>query len=275
MPPTAPASSRSAPRRLTNVLFRSRRGFEKRVSGVISPLLSGWLRTSATGFRPPPMRMSRSPPPVCVSVLPSAETRPVLPTASTRPWLRESTGAPLPMRDLQHAGVAAGFHHQIAAAERADTGEAHQERQGALHRVLVVLGRHIAAEVDPPRRGHAFAGRRRAAGALAPQPAAHGRGVEVDAHLAQRVVVADGARLGADDVAAHIALRAHQHVAAVLGIPRLVRALRAAVDKRFEVGAVSAQQRAVRDPWRAPGYRRHPRRPPACRRYRRRTARSW
>ncbi len=91
-PPTAPASMRSAPRRLVKLPLRSRRWtlLAGKVLASGTRLPTGKLRSYGSGFRPPPMRISRSPPPVCTSS-PDAVTRPVLATARFTPWLRAIT----------------------------------------------------------------------------------------------------------------------------------------------------------------------------------------
>ena len=77
--------------------------------------------------------------------------RPVLPTASTRAWLRDLAQAVADQAGLLPAGIAAHVHAQVAAAQRAEAGEAAQFVGG-----LVDVAGHVSAEVDPPGGGCAW-----------------------------------------------------------------------------------------------------------------------
>src|SRR5213079_183568 len=104
------------------------------------------------------------------------------------------------------AGVAAGLHRQVAAAQRADAGEADQERVVAIQ-VGAIGVRHtvgpatdVGAEVDPPGRGHGRFAAGGAARALAPQPAAHRHAGDLLARVAEGVAEVGAGAVVADQV---------------------------------------------------------------------------
>ncbi|MNK61151.1 hypothetical protein D3C87_803050 [compost metagenome] len=122
------------------------------------------------------------------------------------------------------ARVAARAQREVAAAQRAHAGEAHQEGLGAAVGADLRTGRQcVGAEVDPPRRRDAVAAGQGRARALAPQPAAH-RGARRLSALAPEMTPDV-----ADDVAAHRDVE----VAALLGVPGLVGRERGAVVRRL------------------------------------------
>ncbi|MCY1232885.1 hypothetical protein D3C87_1222430 [compost metagenome] len=104
-----------------------------------------------------------------------------------------------------------------------------------------VRARDVGSEVDPPGHRHALRAGSDTAGALAPQPVAHRSRADL---AAQRAPRNGGARVAvaADQVAANVAVRAQQQIAAVLRIPGLVQAGGPAVDQVLEGFSLFAEQ---------------------------------
>ncbi|PEQ14939.1 hypothetical protein X973_15620, partial [Piscirickettsia salmonis] len=122
-----------------------------------------------------------------------------------------------------------GADAEVAAAQGAEAGEAHQHG-----RRILELGprRRIAAEVDPPCRGRVAA--IGAAAALAPQPVA-----DADTGVDHAPVVVAGHGL-APDVPAQRAAGVQAEVAARFGIPGLIAG--ASGNEGFVVAGVSVAQ---------------------------------
>ncbi|MNQ23311.1 hypothetical protein D3C85_364730 [compost metagenome] len=131
--------------------------------------------------------------------------------------VRGSVQSPAPV--LGHAGVAAGPHRQIAAAQGADAHKAFKQWTIKANEVIERAGvvRNIAAEVDPPGCGHVLTQGDRdtaladAVTALTPQPVA-------DPAAAYALI----GEVAIGRIAGHVALNRQQQVAAVLGIPGLI-----------------------------------------------------
>ena len=126
---------------------------------------------------------------------------------------------------LLPAGIAAHVHAQVAAAQRAEAGEAAQFVGG-----LVDVAGHVSAEVDPPGGGLRLADGRRA-GSLAPEPVAWRVAVVADGGCHRPAI---GRRGCEHHVADQVGAGAHGQVAAAVRIPGAVDALRAAVDVGLE-----------------------------------------